>query len=105
MKMLATTTIIRGTGACEVFINDVLNKEIERMNKEHNERVQALANRLQAAEDHRDDLLTDRLAVVRACNAKSAKPFAAFRERAEILWCQLWGIGEALGLWVYEHDD
>ena len=102
MSNIMTTTIIRGTGECKVFMDGVLNKEIEKMNERHQKELSILEAKLESSNNHRDDLLTSRLAFFRACDAKHVSWFARFKERIEILWCQAYGLGEAFKLWLYE---
>ena len=101
MKILATTTVIRGTGACEVFMNDVLNKEIAKMNENHNAKIREMWSELQASNNHRNDLLANRLEIVRAALAKPTSTISRIKEWFEITWCKFWGLCEVAGLWKH----
>lgn len=92
MKRIATTTIIRGNGACEAYMNGIVNEEIEKMKDCYEEKLSVLEAKLQSKEDHLDNLLTDRLIERRAMFAKPTSIIKRIRERIVITWCQIWGL-------------
>lgn len=102
MNIVATTTVIRGNGACEAFMNGIVNEEIEKMNERHQKELCAMESELGAVKTHRNKLLASNLAAVRACNARSVSWFVRLKEDITISWCKLYGLGEALKLWLYE---
>lgn len=103
MKMAAT--VIRADGACDIFVNGILNEEIRRINLEHENEVKMMLNKLADAEKQHDDFLAYRVAFIRQNMAESVSRLDIFREKLETAWCKLYGLGEVLGMWVYEHDD
>lgn len=104
MNRLATVTVIRGNGACEAYVNGVIQEEIVKMKERHERELVTMESELAAAKSHRNDLLGEKLAVVRAANAKSISWFERVKERIIITWCQIWGMGEAFKLWFYEGE-
>lgn len=99
MRILATTTVIRGNGACEAYMNGLLNEEVKKM-KEHYEKALSVTEaELEAAKGHRDDLLYKHLAEVKAMVAKPTSIFKRIHERIEIAWCMFWYFGKVLKLW------
>lgn len=102
--MLATTTVIRGNGACKVFMDGIMNEEVEKMTERYEKELSAKEAELQATKNHRNDLLYRTLAEVRAMLAKPVSIIERIRERLVIIWCQIWGIGEALNLWSYDNE-
>lgn len=96
MKRLATTTVIRGNGACEVYMDGLLNEEIKKLNERHEKELSEKEVKLQVTKNQRDDLRYKDLIALRAMVAKPMSIAARLRERLVIIWCQIWGIFECL---------
>lgn len=92
MNRVATATVIRGTGECEVYLNDVVNKEIAKMNEQHKLELTKIDEELKATKKHRDKLLADRLAVIKADREERPSLFTKVRENLENAWCVTYGM-------------
>ena len=103
MKKIATTTVIRGNGACEAYMNDIVNKEIAKMNKQHQMELSRQEAELEATRNHRDRLLADKLDSMNNKNAYKESFWQRFKDALEMAWCKFWGITYVLGLW--RHND
>ena len=88
MKMIASTTVIRGNGACKVFMDGIMNEEVEKMKEQHEREIMALTNELNATKNKETQLLTDRLPMI--------------RDKIEVAWAFLWWLGTRGRLW---YDD
>lgn len=111
MKLLATTTIIRGNGACKMFMDGIANEEIEKVNEElkkmkenYEKELSAKEAELEATKNHLNDVLTEKSTELRAMLVKPVSFVERIRERIVIIWCQIWGMGEALNLWSYDNE-
>lgn len=109
MERIATVTVIRGNGACEIFMDGIMREEIEKVNKEieemkerHNQELVTIESELEATRGHRNKLLSRKLDILRAGNARNVSWLARLKERIVIIWCQIYGIGVELKLWDYE---
>lgn len=102
MNVIATTTVIRGNGACKVFMDGIMNKEIEKMSERYERQIEALSNELAATKNKENKLLAEKMPVLRACIAKPCAPFSAVRNKLEVAWALVWYLGTEVGLW---HDD
>ena len=102
MKMIASTTVIRGNGACKVFMDGIMNEEVEKMKEQHEREIMALTNELNATKNKETQLLTDRLPMIRACTAKRCGVFSTIRDKIEVVWAFLWWLGTRGRLW---YDD
>lgn len=105
MNRIAAVTVIRGAGACEVYMNGIVQEEIEKMKERHNKEMRAKEAELEATKNRLNDTLSDRLGVIRAGNAKRVSTLARIREKIEILWCQFWGMGYEFGWWTCDDDE
>lgn len=104
MKVLATTTVIRGKGACEAYVNGLANEEMKKMQERYENELSNKEAELQATKNNRDDLRHKDLTEVRAMFAKPISIVERVRERLVIIWCQIYGIGEELKLWSYDKN-
>ena len=102
MKMLASATIIRGNGACEMFMNGLKDEEIEKMKEQYENELSAVKAELESTKNKRNELLTNRLPTMKAVLAKPTSIIERFRERIVITWCQIYGIGSEFKWWTYE---
>ena len=116
MNRVATATVIRGTGECEVYLNDVVNKEIAKMKEQHKLELAKIDEELKATKNHRNKLLADRLAVIKADREERPSLFTKVRENVENVWCvtygMLFGVNEKLrkatkkwNLWGQDWED
>ena len=102
MNVIATTTVIRGNGACEAFMNGIVNEEIKKMNERHERELMTLSNELEATKNKEKQLLAEKLPMVRALAAKRYRPLSEVREKLEVAWAVVWYLGMKFGLW---NDD
>lgn len=105
MNVIATTTVIRGNGACEAFMNGIVNEEIKKMNERHEQELMTLSNRLESAENGRNNRLAARLPMIRAMTAKRYKPLGGVREKIEVAWACIWALGMEAGLWGNDEEE
>ena len=103
---IATLTVIRGNGECVAFMNGIVKEEMRKLNERHALEMSKKHAELEAARGHRNALLRDNLATYRVLNARPASAFKRLGERLVTLWCQIYGLGEHIGLWEYTgHDE
>lgn len=105
MKMLATTTIIRGNGACKVFMDGVMNDEVAKMSERYERKIEALTNELTATKNKETTLLTEKLPMIRACTAKRTGIINHIREKLEVAWAFVWWLGNKCNLWFEERGE
>lgn len=104
MKMLATATVIRGNGACEAYMNGIMNEEIKKMTERYERKIEALSNELNATKNTEKRLFAEKLPMVHACTAKCCSPFSDIREKLEVAWAFVWYMGEKAKLWSYDNN-
>ena len=105
MKMIATTTVIRGNGACKVFVDGIMNEEIEKMNERHKKEMEAVCNELEATKSHLNRSLKRDLAPIRAMVARRSGLLYKIREKIEFVWGCIWYYGLRFKLWGYWDDS
>ena len=101
MNRVATTTVIRGNGGCEVYINGIVKEEVKKLN----ERYKIKEAELMAAKDHCNRLLSHNLNTLEVYNVKKKSIFTRIVEGIGIIWCKIWGFGVVIGLWDYIGDE
>ena len=105
MKMVATTTVIRGNGGCEAYMNGVVRKEILKMSERYKKEMARKDAELSAVKRHRDLLLGDKLKSVEYAVEKKNTVFSKIREWIVKDWCMFWALCSVLGLWEYVGDE
>lgn len=105
MKMIATTTVIRGNGACKVFMNGIVNDEIEKVNERYERKIMALSNELEATKNKETQLLTEKLLMIRPYTAKRCGVLSDIREKIEVAWAFVWYMGKKFKLWTDEENE
>lgn len=83
MNMIASTTIIRGKGQCEAYMNNVVMKEMKRQNDRH-------AAEMAVMTKSRNGLLADRLEAYKPEQKESL--WHRIKEKLEIAWCVFFGM-------------
>lgn len=100
MNRIATTTIIRGNGACEIYMNGIVKEEIRKINEQHAMEMRTKDAELQAARAHRNKLLADNLEAARARNCHRKTVFSRIRKLClvawAIVWYSVWSVSEAI---------
>lgn len=99
MGIIATTTVIRGKGACKVFMDGIMNEEIEKMNEQHKKELETVRNELEATKSHLNRALKKDLAPIRAMVARRSRPFQRVLEKIEFVWGCIWYYGLRFRLW------
>lgn len=105
MKMLATTTVIRGNGACEAYMNGIMNEEIKKMNELHRQEMEAVINELQSKTNRENDLLAEKLPKIRAYTAKRSGRIYDIRDKLEVAWAFVWYMGLKFKLWCDDRNS
>ena len=105
MKMLATTTVIRGKGACEAYMNGIMNAEIEKMNELHRQEMEAVINELQSKTNRENDLLAEKLPKIRAYTSKRSGVFSDVLDKFEVAWAFVWYMGLKFKLWCDDRNS
>lgn len=90
MKRLATTTVIRGNGACKVYMDGLMNEEIEKMRERYERQIEALTNELEATKRNETRLLTEKMPMIRVCAAKRYGLLNDIREKLELAYGFVW---------------
>lgn len=99
MKVIAAATVIRGNGACKVYVDGVMNKEIEKMSKQYERTIEALTNELEATKNNETRLLSEKLPMIRACSARRYGLVNDIRESLEMAYAFTWCLGERVRDW------
>ena len=106
-QRIATATVIRGNGGCQVFIDGVVNAELQRQQM----MMQAERERAHMIEGRRNRMLGERL---KASAPKRRSPLERLKDAIETAWAMVWAItagkcwldmGETAGLWVDENRE
>ena len=106
MKRIATATVIRGNGACEAYINDIVNKEIMKMNEQHEMELSRRESEMEAIRNHRDKLLADKMvSLTKHKKSKFKRFWKRVKDSLELAWCRIWIMGCILGLWTYDDSN
>ena len=104
MKRIGTATVIRGNGACKVYVDGVMNSEIEKMSEEYKRMIEALENELEATKGNESRLLTEKLPMIRACSARRYGLVNDIRESLEMAYAFIWCLGERVRDWFNDKD-
>lgn len=102
MKMIASTTVIRGNGACKVFMDGIMNEEVEKMKEQHEREIMALTNELAATKKTEKRLYAEKLPSVQEYTNKRYGLLSDIRDKIEVAWAFLWWLGTRGRLW---YDD
>lgn len=102
MKMIASTTVIRGNGACKVFVDGIMNEEVEKMKEQHEREIRALTNELNATKETEKRLYAEKLPSVQEYTNKRYGLLSDIRDKLEVAWAFIWWLGTKRGLW---YDD
>lgn len=94
--------VFRENGACEIFVNGIVNEEIKKMKERYEKELSVMEAKLQAKTGHLNKNLHKDLMAVKVMVAQPVSLIERIRERIIITWCQIYGIGEALKLWSYD---
>ena len=105
MKRVAAMTVIRGEGNCEALMNGVVSEEMKKMNERHAKEMAVLRAELEATKNKEKQLLSDRMAVIKASNAKPVQLFARVKEALVTAWCVLWAITHEWKFWEWMDDE
>ena len=112
MKPIAAATVIRSEGPCDMFVNGVVSKEIQKINrrmdavkKANDRRVEALSNELDSTKNKCNDLRADRSASIKKRLAKRNTLRYRIRDKIETIWAHIWCYGLKWGLWAYVDDE
>lgn len=105
MKRVAALTVIRGEGNCEAIMQGIVNEEMKKMNERHAKELSALRAELEATKNKEKQLLGDRMAVIKASNAKPVQLSKRIIEAVETAWCVLWAIVHEWKLWEWIDEE
>lgn len=101
MNRIATMTVIRGTGDCQILMNDVIQREIEKLNAAHNKELDDLKFRLDTLTKQKCTLQEN---IIKSINEMVEDEPVGFidkvKESIEYIWCMMWGMALAYGLIV-----
>lgn len=110
MQRIAAATVIRGNGGCQVFVDGVVNAELQRQEKIR----EAERERARSIEENRNDRLAKRLPKFLNEIMPKRGPLKHLKNAVSIAWGMVWAItfggvwiemGETLGLWEYVGDE
>lgn len=110
MQRIAAATVIRGNGACQAFMDGVVNEELRRQQ----EKLEAAEDRANRMEEDRNRMKGERLAEIRWVLTGKRGPLRRIRNAIETAWAMVWAItagkcwiemGEKLKLWVDEGKE
>lgn len=105
MVRIAAATVIRGEGACQAYIDGVVNEEVKRLNERHRIETAAVREELSAVRGHRNELLTARLTQIKASTARRRGWWRRLRDRLADAWAMFCAITLETGLWEWDDDD
>ena len=103
-RMIATATVIRGKGACKIFMDGIVNDEVAKMSERYERKIEALTNELTATKNKETTLLAEKLPMIRACTAKRYGPFNNVRDKLEVAWAFVWYMGKKFKLFEDDRD-
>lgn len=104
IQRIAATTVIKGAGACQVYMDGVVSEEIKRLNEMHARELETWREKVKACQAHENKLLAERLKAV----DKMVNPFGIRRiyravvDRIQVVWAMLWVANWRLGRWICE---
>lgn len=106
MKNIGYATVIHCEGpAGEVYVNDILNKEIKKLNEKYKKDMAAVRDELGSTKEQRDRLLAEKVKELdkmeaQARNTKKHKSISSsICNCAEVFWAMIWYFGLRLGWW------
>lgn len=106
---VATATVIRGNGACHVYMNNIVSEEMKRQEALRRTERRATAVLTRAVIDHRDRLRDSHRAEINARLYSKPNLVRRIRDAISNAWALCWATvvfgGEALGLWERVGDD
>lgn len=92
MNRIAAMTVIRGDGECQTLMNGVIQKDIERLNVEHNKELEDLKFRLETVTKNRDRLQANVINDINEMVEEHVKVIDKIRDGIEYAWCMMWGM-------------
>jgi len=113
-QRIAAATVIRGKGACSVFVNGIADEEVEKNNELHAKELETVMNELKAVKKRMNNVPADicraerlarNLAGLRLDAAKPRGIFRRIREGIGFIWACVWCYGLKFGLWEYVGDE
>lgn len=105
MNRIAACTVIRGSGACQAFMDGIKDEEMERQNAMNRRELAIVKAELDARRGNENRLLADRQMAMRATLAKRHGLFWRIKDRVEYVWCVLWALMLEWGLIVDERAE
>lgn len=114
MNTLATVTVIRGKGECDLIINDIRDKEVHRINELHAEEMELVKNELKRTKDcmtmmpvtiYKKERLAGEFIKLRFGEFAKPSVLRRIRDGIEFVWACIWYCGLKLGLWGYWDDE
>lgn len=113
-RRVAAATVIRGNGACGLFVNGIANAEVMRNNELHTKELEIVMSELKNIKKRMTDVpagicraerLARNLASLRLNAARPCSLFRRIREGVVFIWGCIWYYGLKLGLWEYVGDE
>ena len=110
MQRIAAVTVIRGNGACQAFVDGMVNEELRRQQ----EKLEAAEDRANRMEEDRNRLKGVRLTEIRWALTGKHGLLRRIRNAIETAWAIVWAItagkcwiemGETAGLWEDISDE
>ena len=114
MGILGTATVIRGKGACELFVNGIRDEEVRRINELHTKEMEIVMNELKKTKDrvrmmpidsYKRSRFASKMIDLRLGNVGRPSPFQKFKETVVFVWACIWVAGCKLGLCGYWDDE
>ena len=97
-----SVTVIRGTGACDVFVNDILQEEFKRQNEMWAKEMTIVKAELQATKGHLNKELAKKLEKVKKITDEVQASRNSIKEYVIWIWGTIYYYSEKWGLVKYE---
>lgn len=110
MGILGTATVIRGKGACELFVNGIRDEEVHRINELHNKEIETVKNELKKAKNrmammpaeiHEKGYTANKLVKLRFGEFDRPSVFRRLLNMIELAWAYTWVYGVKHNVWGY----
>lgn len=114
MGILGTATIIRGKGACELFVNGIRDEEVRRINELHTKEIETVKNELKKAKNrmammpaeiHEKGHTANKLVKLRFGEFERPSVLRRLLNAIELAWAYTWVYGVKYGVFGYWNEE
>ena len=94
-----TTAVIREDGIHDVYVNGILNEEMQKMKEDYEKQLSVMEAKLQTVTGKREEMRNEKLSNYKVMLARPTSIIERIREKIVLVWCLIWGIGLEWKLW------